>query len=297
MTYVQEKATVESEIQRAKADWESARKAIPEAKERLARIKALLTNHSASDFVLENNDTALVFNAENLERICKFALEQAESKKEVLEKYTKSKTVKELNSEVEKTRSDELARQATWELENAKLTKVKRMTKRSELAEVDQRILSLVQKAYPLQAAIEAKRDQLLKGGKPDPALETVLRDLTNQLESLVDQAEREWEFAKARKDRQKKLIQRQGPSLDEKPILALIERAIPIEEQIREKRAQLAKGEKFHNPLPKEIQDLTNELRAIVDEAEAVWSAGELARLKSRIEEAARPANPAAAK
>ena len=48
----------------------------------------------------------------------RFALEQAESKKKVLVDYTKGKTIKELKSEVEKARSDELAKKATCELED-----------------------------------------------------------------------------------------------------------------------------------------------------------------------------------
>jgi HlyD family secretion protein len=49
-----------------------------------------------------------------------FAVEQAATKRKVLTDYTKSKTTKELKSEVEKAHSDELAKQATWELEKAK---------------------------------------------------------------------------------------------------------------------------------------------------------------------------------
>ena len=56
----------------------------------------------------------------------RFALEQAESKLQVLTKYTREKTIKELRSEVEKARSDELAKQATWELERLKEAKLAR---------------------------------------------------------------------------------------------------------------------------------------------------------------------------
>ena len=544
VTYVQEKATVESEIQWAEAELEDARKAVPEAKERLARIKALMTDKSKSNFnrEMEDRHTAHVASLQVLEQKSETVLEAAESKKKVLEEYTQGKVIKELKSEVERARFDALAKQATWELEKTKLNAVKRMTKRSELPDIDQRILSLVQRAYPIQAAIEAKRDQLVKGGKPDPALQTALRDLTNQLEALVDQAEREWattrfaelkrqvrvaagrssrrkgasglfgslfsnnrsrapveapaqtqpdgagpepaslqrlvvadpqslngvyvrliglteralkvsrssqlldqlanlrvatesakanyqnakltrqvaeiaiteytegifkqdlatldggirlarsdlqrgqdvlEFGKAQLARSKeheaksvsdlhrlyqlvhavaeseqenrnranrlqqletkkkllvdytkpkrlkeleiavekaraeeltrqaareiakvreaclleKMIQREDPATDHKPVLALIERAMPIEEQVRGKLAQLAKAEKSNDLLPKEIQDLTNALRAIVEEAETVWSAGELARLKPRIEAVTRRADPAAAK
>ncbi len=47
----------------------------------------------------------------------RFTLEQAQSKRKVLVDYTKSKTIKELRSEVEKARSDELAKQAAWDVE------------------------------------------------------------------------------------------------------------------------------------------------------------------------------------
>src|SRR4051794_25065464 len=49
-----------------------------------------------------------------------FAYEQALTKKKVLLEYTKGKTIKELQSEVEKAKSDELAKQQTWELEKDK---------------------------------------------------------------------------------------------------------------------------------------------------------------------------------
>jgi multidrug resistance efflux pump len=55
-----------------------------------------------------------------------FALEQARTKKDVLEKYTKTKTAKELKSEVEKARSNELAKHAAWELEDSRRTRLGR---------------------------------------------------------------------------------------------------------------------------------------------------------------------------
>ena len=55
-----------------------------------------------------------------------FSLEQAQTKRKVLEQYTKEKTIKELKSEVEKARSDELAKQSTWELEKSKEAKLRK---------------------------------------------------------------------------------------------------------------------------------------------------------------------------
>jgi RND family efflux transporter MFP subunit len=53
-----------------------------------------------------------------------FSYEQSQTKKSVLEKFTKEKTIKELQSDVEKARSDELAKQQTWDLELKKQKKL-----------------------------------------------------------------------------------------------------------------------------------------------------------------------------
>jgi HlyD family secretion protein len=53
-----------------------------------------------------------------------FAYEQAQTKKKVLEQFTYDKTIKEYESEVEKSRSDELAKRQTWELEKDKEAKL-----------------------------------------------------------------------------------------------------------------------------------------------------------------------------
>ena len=62
-----------------------------------------------------------------------FSLEQAQTKLKVLKKYTYSKTIKELESEVKKALSDELAKKATWELEKAKEAKLERQIKNCKL--------------------------------------------------------------------------------------------------------------------------------------------------------------------
>jgi RNA polymerase sigma factor (sigma-70 family) len=71
----------------------------------------------------------------------RFSLEKAQSKKMVLEKYTYEKTVKELESDVKKAHSDELAKQATLELEVAKEKKLERQIANSTLiAPIDGRL-------------------------------------------------------------------------------------------------------------------------------------------------------------
>jgi len=63
----------------------------------------------------------------------KFALEEAQTKLNVLEKFTRNKTVKEFKSEVEKARSDELAKQSTWKLEQTKEEKLTRQIKNCKI--------------------------------------------------------------------------------------------------------------------------------------------------------------------
>lgn len=53
-----------------------------------------------------------------------FSYEQAMTKKRVLEDFTYTKTLKELGSDVEKARSDELAKEQAWDLEKKKQTKL-----------------------------------------------------------------------------------------------------------------------------------------------------------------------------
>ncbi len=59
----------------------------------------------------------------------KFALEQAQSKKDVLVKYTHEKRIKELESEVKKARMDELDKEAAWDSEKAKLIELERQVR------------------------------------------------------------------------------------------------------------------------------------------------------------------------
>jgi hypothetical protein len=69
--------------------------------------------------------------------------------------------------------------------------------------------------------------------------------------------------------------------------ILKLLERAIPIEEQWSARLEQIKNGGEPSEVVKKEIMDLTGQLRAIVEEAEAVDRAPAWKRLKSRIHHA----------
>jgi hypothetical protein len=60
-----------------------------------------------------------------------FALEQVVTKKNVLVDYTKKKTIKQLKSEIELSRANELARKAAWEREKADESALERQVRQS----------------------------------------------------------------------------------------------------------------------------------------------------------------------
>jgi HlyD family secretion protein len=104
-------ATVEGEIKLAESD-------LSRSEDRAEWAKRMFEKKHVSPAVKVSEELSL--------KKARFALEQAQSVKSVLVKYTKDKTIKELESEVEKARSDELAKHATWELEKGKEMKLER---------------------------------------------------------------------------------------------------------------------------------------------------------------------------
>jgi RNA polymerase sigma factor (sigma-70 family) len=100
--YPRDLATVGAEIKRAESD-------LARSDDRLQWAKRMFEKKQISQ------DQRI---SEELNRKkAKFALEQALSKRSVLVDYTKGKTIKELQSAVEKARSDERAKQAACEVE------------------------------------------------------------------------------------------------------------------------------------------------------------------------------------
>ena len=109
--FVQDFATVEGEIKLAESD-------LIRSEDRLEWARRMFDKGYVS--MAQKVSEELTF------KKAQFTLEQAQSKRKVLVDYTKHKTIKELESEVEKARSDELAKQATWDLEKTKETKLEK---------------------------------------------------------------------------------------------------------------------------------------------------------------------------
>jgi HlyD family secretion protein len=109
--FVQDFATVEGEIKLAESD-------LSRSEDRLDWAQRMYNKGYVSMATKVSEELTL--------KKARFALEQAQSKKKVLIDYTKHKTIKELQSEVEKARSDELAKKATFALEDSKEKKLEK---------------------------------------------------------------------------------------------------------------------------------------------------------------------------
>ena len=111
MTYPQDLNTVEGEIKLAGADLKRAEDRVDWARRMFDKGYVTQAQTTSEELNLQAD---------------KYVLEQAESKQHVLRDYTRDKTLKELRSEVEKARSDELAREAIWNLEKLKESRLAR---------------------------------------------------------------------------------------------------------------------------------------------------------------------------
>jgi multidrug resistance efflux pump len=87
------------------------------------------------------------------------ALEQAQTKRNVLERYTKTTTVQRLRSEVEKARADELAQRAAYEREQAA---VRSLEKRIESCKIVAPISGRIRYVRPIAAGAVVRGGELL---------------------------------------------------------------------------------------------------------------------------------------
>jgi RND family efflux transporter MFP subunit len=133
----QDEETLQGEIEGARAAIRKTQERLERtraARERLAEmLRAAGGARTPADAVAEVDIQDRIEEAElTLDRE-KRSLTQAEGKREVLRKYTYPKTLKELESEVKKARSDELAKEATWELEKGRENKLEKQIKNCTL--------------------------------------------------------------------------------------------------------------------------------------------------------------------
>lgn len=120
----------------------------------------------------------------------------------------------------------------------------------------------------------------------------------TRDLEAQLPRARAEERSRKAEMELGRRRLERlqkaakDGPDRTdvEKRILALIERALPLEERIQAGLERLAKETHPAESADGEIRGLTEELEALIDEAEAIKAADDFNRVKERLKKAAHP-------
>src|SRR5262249_34257606 len=116
-------AAAQSAIQQAEARLERTRRARRELKDELAQRRG---TRGSADIVAELDlDDRIDPTDEAIERE-KGTLELGQNRLRVLEQYSRDKMVKGLEIEVKRRRSDELAKQAAWELAKSKEQKLER---------------------------------------------------------------------------------------------------------------------------------------------------------------------------
>jgi HlyD family secretion protein len=114
--YIQDLATVDGEIKLAESD--------------------LMRGEDRLDWARRMFDKGYVSRATKVSeelnfKKAQFSLEQAQSKKKVLEEYTKAKTIKELKIEVKKARADELDKRVAWKQAEALEAELEREVERN----------------------------------------------------------------------------------------------------------------------------------------------------------------------
>ena len=194
--FKQDQSTLEGEVKLAESEVARSANWIGIAQLRLAMIRQA-SKGTAEDLVLEISYEDEVVRRGLHEARARLALEQAQFKLDVLRKYARPKLVKELKSEVETARLDELAKQAIWEREKAKLTQLQEVTKAKDREIHEQRVLTLLNRTISIAEQLETKLGQAEKDREPGDQLRKEIADMTARLQSLVEQAQAENAAAK----------------------------------------------------------------------------------------------------
>src|SRR5262249_30597274 len=122
--YVQDRQTCEGEFMLAKSGLAQAEDEVGRMMRARQRMNGILTakgeDRTAVEIAAEIYINDRVRDAQTAVERARFGIELAQSKKAVLQQYAAPKRIKELESDIKKARSDELAKQATWELAKSK---------------------------------------------------------------------------------------------------------------------------------------------------------------------------------
>ena len=195
--YKQYLATAMGELKLAESDLSKAQAAIDLTTKRLAQIRQVSKSSSSQELANEYLYEDRLAESELREPRARLAVEKAKLKLTLLREYTRPKRLKELHAEVERTRADELAKQARWELEKSKLKKLVELANGQDSQRHDQRVLALLDRAIPLAEQLRIKLEQAPKDRERGDTFRKELADSIAQLQAVVDEAQGENAAAK----------------------------------------------------------------------------------------------------
>ncbi len=195
--YLQNLATAEGEVRLAESDIKRSMEEVVDSAALLEKIKKI-SSGSINDTWIVVQFEARVKVAQLSRRKAELDLEMAKSKLNVPREYEKPKRLKELKSEVEKARSDELAKGQTVQLEKIKLAIMKKQAEGIKPPAKYQPILSLLAEAVKLDQEIRARVVALEpKEGSSQAGSRKEIEELGRFLESKVNEAGRLFEDLK----------------------------------------------------------------------------------------------------
>jgi hypothetical protein len=122
-----------------------------------------------------------------------YRLESAELKKKALVEFAAPRRVKELEAEVAKARIDELTKKADWEMIRAQLERLQKAAAAPQPqppTDGRRHLFALVSRAIAFERQIRQELEPFTRETKSDLTLQKEIRDLTNQLGIIVEEAE-----------------------------------------------------------------------------------------------------------
>jgi hypothetical protein len=186
--FKQDEAKAMGELKLAESELSQVGDSIEYAKRRLVQLKQA-SRGSAADLANEYAFEDRILDSERREPIARLAVEKARSKLRILQEYTRPKHVKELQAAVETAKADELAKQARMELEKAKLKKLEEPFQNRRKPIREERILTLLDRAIPIEERLQAKLTQAETGQATGDSLRKEVADLTNEFQALIERA------------------------------------------------------------------------------------------------------------
>jgi hypothetical protein len=182
--FVQERGTLEGEIALAKSE-------VVRVQDHLASTRQAFEQGNVSK-------AHLVADELNVEK-AKFDLQQAESRLEILEKYGKHKALSELKAAVAKAQSEELMKQAAWELAKRREDELAARSKQFGSRLTETHIAALLDEAASRQAKVVQLLTRAQESGKTEGLAPEEARRRAEAVQKAIVEARSHEDAARAK--------------------------------------------------------------------------------------------------